>query len=163
MKFLCVACDESMKIEETKGPEGGSLTVIFGCPACQRRVALLTNPMETQIVRSLDVTIGERQGMSEPMGFVRSSLAVKREDVPAAGQPVSTGAGCPFTSIVNDAFDRQGSKGPIWTEEAADRLNNIPGFARSWAQKGIEQYAREKGYQKITPEVMDEVRERFGM
>ena len=164
MKFLCVTCDEPMKIQETKGPEDGSLTVIFGCPTCRRLVALLTNPIETQIVRSLDVKIGGQQAPPDPMRFVRSTLAATREEVPSASQPTSTGSGCPFTSIANSAFERQTPVyRAVWTEEAAQRLNNIPSFVRSWAQKGIEEYAQEKGYQKITPEVMDEVRERFGM
>ncbi len=164
MKFLCVPCDEPMKIQETKGPEDGSLTVIFGCPTCRRQVALLTNPIETQIVRSLDVKIGGQQAPPDPMRFVRSTLAAMREEVPSASQPTSTGSGCPFTSIANSAFERPTPiYRAVWTEEAAQRLNNIPSFARSWAQKGIEEYAQEKGYQKITPEVMDEVRERFGM
>jgi light-independent protochlorophyllide reductase subunit B len=53
--------------------------------------------------------------------------------------------------------------GAIWTEEAAERLSNIPSFVRSWAQRGIEQYARDKGYQRVTVEVMEEARQRFGM
>jgi len=164
MKFLCVPCDQPMKMQETQGPDDGSLTVLFGCPGCQRQVALLTNPIETQIVRSLDVKIGGGQASSDPMMFVRSALAAKREDVPSAGEPIPTGSGCPFTSIANAAFQQQGRPpGVLWTEEAAQRLNNIPSFARSWAQKGIEEYAREKGHQKITVEVMDEARERFGI
>ena len=164
MKFLCLPCDEPMKIQETKGPEEGSLTVIFGCPVCSRQVALLTNPIETQIVRSLDVKIGGQQAPSDPMGFVRSTLASMREEVPSAGGPTAAESGCPFTSIANAAFERQTpAHGAIWTEEAAQRLNNIPSFVRSWAQKGIEKYAQEKGYQKITAEVMDEARERFGI
>ncbi len=164
MKFLCVPCDEPMKIQETKGPEEGSLTVIFACPVCSRQVALLTNPIETQIVRSLDVKIGGEQAPTDPMRFVRSTLASMREEVPLGGDPRATGSGCPFTSIANAAFERQTPPhGAIWTEEAAQRLNNIPGFVRSWAQKGIEQYAKERGYQKITAEVMDEARDRFGM
>lgn len=164
MKFLCVSCDEAMRLQETKGPEEGSLTVVFGCPACARQVALLTNPMETQLVRSLDVKIGGQQVAHDPMAFVRSSLAVKRDEVPSVDEPSAAGSGCPFTSIANSAFERTGSMGgAIWSEEAAERLNNIPGFVRSWAQKGIEQYAQEKGYAKITVEVMDEVKQRFGM
>ena len=164
MKFLCVPCDEPMKITETKGPEEGSLTLVFGCPTCRRQVALLTNPMETQMVRSLDVKIGGQQAPHDPMAFVRSSLAVKREEVPSPSEPSSAGSGCPFTSIANSAFERQDSMGgAIWSEEAAERLNNIPSFVRSWAQKGIEQYAREKGYQRVTVEVMEEARQRFGM
>ena len=164
MKFLCVPCDEPMKIQETTGPEDGSLTVVFSCPTCRRQVALLTNPMETQMVRSLDVKIGGEQAPSDPMRFVRSTLTTMREEVPSADQPTAIGAGCPFTPIANAAFEQQApSHGAIWTEEAAQRLNNIPSFVRSWAQKGIEKYAEEKGYQKITAEVMDEVRDRFGM
>ena len=165
MKFLCVPCDEPMKIQETKGPYEGSLSVIFNCPTCRRQVALLTNPMETQIVRSLDVKIGGSHAPYDPMAFVRSALVAQRGDAPSAGQPASTGSACPFTSIANAAFEGQGgvADGAIWTEAAAHRLNKIPGFVRSWAQKGIEQYAREKGYPKITVEVMEEARERFGM
>jgi hypothetical protein len=153
-----------MKIQETSGPEDGSLTVTFGCPACQRQVALLTNPMETQIVRALDVKVGGIRPAADPMTFVRSTLASMRDETPAVGQPASTGSACPFTSIANAAFEAQSaSGGAIWTEEAAERLNAIPGGVRSWAQKGIEQYARERGYPKITIEVMEEARARFGM
>lgn len=165
MKFLCVSCDEPMKLDGTEGPVEGSLTVIFGCPTCSRQVALLTNPLETQLVRSLDVKIGEQPAPFDPMAFVRSNLAAARGQGPSAGAPTSSsGSGCPFTAIANAAFERQdAARGAIWTEEAARRLNNIPSFARPWAQKGIEEYAREKGYEKVTVQVMDEVRERFGM
>ncbi|MGH7427208.1 MAG: hypothetical protein ACREJ4_02405 [Candidatus Methylomirabilaceae bacterium] len=91
MKFLCVSCDEAMKIQETSGPEEGSLTVTFGCPTCQRQVALLTNPMETQIVRALDVTVGGNRPAPDPMAFVRSALASKRDEPSVAGQPTSRG------------------------------------------------------------------------
>jgi hypothetical protein len=153
-----------MKIHETKGPDEGSLSVIFGCPTCGRQVAMLTNPFETQIVRSLDVNIGGGPASSDPMGFVRSNLATMREGVSQPGQAPSTGSSCPFTAIANAAFERGGQgHNAVWTEEAARRLNNIPGFVRSWAQKGIENYAQEKGYRKITVEVMEEARERFGV
>ncbi|MBI5756140.1 MAG: PCP reductase family protein [Nitrospirae bacterium] len=48
-----------------------------------------------------------------------------------------------------------------WTEEAESRLENIPPFARPMVKTGIEKLAMEKGYKKITSEVMDEARERF--
>ena len=44
MKFLCIACDEAMRHTSTAGPDEGSLTVTFSCPACHHRVAMLTNP-----------------------------------------------------------------------------------------------------------------------
>lgn len=167
MKFLCVPCDQPMTIQETRGPEEGSLSVVFGCPICSRQVALLTNPLETQLVRSLDVKIGGGPAPTDPMAFVRSNLAAAHEQGPSAGAPTSSagsGSGCPFTAIANAAFERNArERGAIWTEEAATRLNNIPSFARSWAKKGIEEHARQKGYEKITVEVMEEVRERFGM
>ena len=34
MKFLCVNCDVAMSLVETRGPDRGSMTVVFGCPAC---------------------------------------------------------------------------------------------------------------------------------
>ena len=74
MKFLCVKCDEGMKFEESKGPEEGSVTIVFRCPECSGRVALLTNPMETQLVRSLDVQIGGRTESPIPMESLREGL-----------------------------------------------------------------------------------------
>ncbi|HLC43424.1 MAG TPA: hypothetical protein VJO34_17595 [Methylomirabilota bacterium] len=60
MKFLCVSCDEPMKFSGSEGPDEGSLSVTFGCPNCGYQVAMLTNPFETQMVRSLGVKIGGR-------------------------------------------------------------------------------------------------------
>jgi len=47
-----------------------------------------------------------------------------------------------------------------WTEEAQKRLERIPSFARGMVVKGVEAYARSKGYREITPELMKEVREK---
>src|SRR2546426_5551965 len=58
MKFLCLDCDAPMKLHSTEGPDEGSLTVTFRCPECGFRVAMLTNPFETQMVRSLGVKVG---------------------------------------------------------------------------------------------------------
>lgn len=74
MKFLCVECDEAMRLEGTEGPDRGSMTVVFTCPSCGRRTAMLTNTMETQVVRSLGVKIGGRTVPSEPMEMVRGNL-----------------------------------------------------------------------------------------
>src|SRR5438309_7136402 len=60
MKFLCLDCDQPMKLHSTEGPEEGSLSVTFRCPECGFRVAMLTNPFETQMVRSLGVKVGGR-------------------------------------------------------------------------------------------------------
>ncbi|HWP49367.1 MAG TPA: radical SAM protein [Candidatus Limnocylindrales bacterium] len=47
-----------------------------------------------------------------------------------------------------------------WTDEAKKRLEMIPSFARGMVIKGVEGYARSKGYSVITPELMKEVREK---
>ncbi len=79
MKFLCVACDEAMKlVEAADTPHGDSLTVIFRCPRCECRVALLTNPAETQLVHSLGVAIGGRAAPPQALESMRATLAEAR-------------------------------------------------------------------------------------
>jgi nucleotide-binding universal stress UspA family protein len=55
---------------------------------------------------------------------------------------------------------QNGSRIP-WTMKAEHRLERIPSMVRPVAKRAIEEYAREKGYREVTPEVMDEVREKF--
>lgn len=79
MKFLCVVCDEPMKFVEAVGPsQEGSVTIVFRCPRCEQKVAMLTNPWETQLVRSLGVAIGGRTAAHEPLESVRAGLAESR-------------------------------------------------------------------------------------
>src|SRR5437764_12517800 len=80
MKFLCVECDRQMQFEERQLPGDGTLAAAFKCPACGRVVALLTNPMETQLVASLGVKIGGRTIDEKPLETVRSNGASGRED-----------------------------------------------------------------------------------
>jgi len=80
MKFLCVECDEPMKLERSAGPDEGSLTVTFGCPQCGWRVAMLTNPFETQLIRSLGVKVGGRAAPAAPFEQLRSSMAHQRSE-----------------------------------------------------------------------------------
>lgn len=169
MKFLCVPCDEAMKLEEVEGPDQGSLAVTFCCPQCLHRISLLTNPWETQLVKALDVKIGGRSVPSEPLEFTRSSLAREREgafiDMSTVGRQqsvVDQAGGCPFAAMVRGAEEPLAEE-PLWTGEAERRLERIPSFVRSWAKKAIEGFAREKGYRTITEEVMDEAREKIGM
>lgn len=81
MKFLCMSCDEQMKIKETRGPDEGSITVIFQCPGCGWESGMLTNPYETQIVRALNVKIGpqakEPTSTTEPVIQDSSSSRVQ--------------------------------------------------------------------------------------
>ncbi|MEK7849128.1 MAG: hypothetical protein AAB270_09430 [Chloroflexota bacterium] len=48
------------------------------------------------------------------------------------------------------------------TPEAVERLQRIPGFIRGKVKLALEAWAREKGDNLVTPELMGEVRERMG-
>jgi len=160
MKFLCVECDEAMKLKETKDPVDRSITVVFQCPSCKKEMAMLTNPMETQVVGSLGVSIGSKPAPSQPMAGIKKSLAEKRDEV---SETEDSGSKCPFTEVVADAFAKQASEKIGWTKEAEERLNRIPSFIRPMAKKGIEQYAAENGHSQINDEVMDAVKDVYGM
>ena len=74
MKFLCVDCDSQMALSETRGPDQGSMTVVFTCKSCERQIAMLTNAQETQMVHSLGVKIGGRKSEPRSMETIRGSL-----------------------------------------------------------------------------------------
>ncbi|MEE2673899.1 MAG: PCP reductase family protein [Myxococcota bacterium] len=140
MKFLCVSCDEPMKLIDTQPPERGSLTVLYRCSTCSHEIAMLTNPYETQVVGSLGVEIG------------------------ADGE--STGESkCPFSGVVRDLETPLGESngGVSWTTEASSRLESIPEFARPMARTGIEKFAAERGLARIDAQVLEQAREFFGM
>jgi hypothetical protein len=149
-----------MKLKETKDPVDGSITVLFQCPSCEREIAMLTNPMETQVVGSLGVSIGPKTEPSQPMEGIKKSLAEKKEDV---FDTSNSGSKCPFTDVVSDAFAKQNSTGIEWTKDAEERLKRIPSFIRPMAKKGIEQYANENGFSQIDNKVMDAVKDMYGM
>ena len=67
MKFLCLECDKAMDFAERQLPGDGTLVAVFKCPGCGREMAMLTNPMETQLVSSLGVKIGGREVPAQPM------------------------------------------------------------------------------------------------
>src|SRR4029434_4560610 len=100
MKFLCLDCDEPMKLHSTTGPDEGSLTVTFRCPECGFRVAMLTNPFETQMVRSRGVATEK----PTPFEHVRTMMAEPRADA-FEGQVAGTAGeapACPFAAMVNE-------------------------------------------------------------
>ncbi|MEM6445360.1 MAG: PCP reductase family protein [Cyanobacteria bacterium J06642_2] len=49
-----------------------------------------------------------------------------------------------------------------WTAAALEKLRSIPFFARSQARQYIEQLARDRDLDAITPEFVDEARKTFG-
>ncbi|MBI4421874.1 MAG: hypothetical protein HY560_13705, partial [Gemmatimonadetes bacterium] len=90
MKFLCIDCDQQMSFEERQVPGDGTFAAAFRCPSCGRRVALLANPMETQLVGSLGVKIGGRTLDEQPLELVRSKM-VGRDEAFAEGHQGQVG------------------------------------------------------------------------
>ena len=165
MKFLCLDCDEPMKLHSTTGPDEGSLNVTFRCPECGFRVAMLTNPFETQMVKSLGVKVGGASAPAAPFQHITASMAGARPDafegdIPATSE--ATGRGCPFGAMVNEAAGEPAVT-VTWTPEAAARVANIPSFIRPMAKKAIERFAEAQGYPTVTEAVMDEARTAIGM
>jgi hypothetical protein len=158
MKFLCVACDQPMKLRSVDDSGGGSLSVLYGCPTCDAGFAMLTNPFETEMVQSLGVKIGPAAAGGEMAEGARTA---------------SAGGKCPFSGMVAGMGPESdqaaaparpaGIIGPIWTAEALSRLEGIPEFVRPMARQGIEHYAQSEGYSEIDEKVLAEARRRFGM
>jgi hypothetical protein len=144
MKFLCVLCDQPMKLVEMAPPDRGALSIVYECPECAHRVAMLTNPLETQVVTSLGVQIGPGQG-----------------DI----------SKCPFSGMVQEmtggaagaGADPEAKRAVTWTTAALERLQRIPDFVRPMARSGIEKYAEEKGLAEVDEAVLDHAKDFFGM
>jgi hypothetical protein len=145
MKFLCVECDKQMTFEERALPGDGTLAATFKCPACGRVVAMLTNPMETQLVASLGVQIGGRGVPVQPLETVRGMISTGREDAFADDPAVAT------TTAV------------VWSADAQERLSRVPSFVRGMVKKIYGDYAKERGITEITTTVMDTARAELGL
>lgn len=52
---------------------------------------------------------------------------------------------------------------PLWTEEAEERLKKVPSFVRNMVRNAVERYAIEQDRREITPDMMDEVKQKAGM
>jgi hypothetical protein len=155
MKFLCVGCDEVMSFAERQLPGDGTMAAIFACPRCGREVAMLTNPMETQLVSSLGIRVGGREVPEQPMEVIRSQLAAGRED--AFDDDVAAAA-------AGKEGAAPGAAGRIvWSDDAQQRLANVPGFVRGMVKRIYTDYARERGIAEITPAVMDRARRDLGL
>lgn len=164
MKFLCVACDEPMKLQSVDSSGGGALSVLYQCPTCSQRTAMLTNPLETEMVQSLGVKIGPAEAGGAVAEGARAAPAATAGDAPdqAAAGAVSR---CPFSGVVREMEEaaQAAPTGPVWSAAALSRLEGIPEFVRPMARQGIEHYARSNGYAEIDEQVLEEARTRFGM
>jgi hypothetical protein len=163
MKFLCLSCDEGMKLETASGPHDGSLEATFVCPRCRYRVAMLTNPWETQLVQTLGVKVGGRAAPTSPYEGVLGSLVQSEGggQGPSGDEPSSLG--CPFTDMLRQAEQPGSLPGVLWSDAARIRVERIPSFIRPMVQRAIERYAMEQGHHLITDGIMDEARSKLGM
>lgn len=147
MKFLCVPCDQVMAFAERQIPGDGTLAAVFSCPSCEREMAMLTNPYETQLVSGLGIKIGGRTVPEQPLELMRSTLdggradAFQEEEAPAAVRP---GA-------------------PSWSPEALQRLEHVPSFVRGMVKRIYADWAKESGIGELTPDVMDRARTELGL
>jgi len=144
MKFLCIDCDQQMGFAERELPGDGTLAAVFTCPGCGRAVAMLTNPMETQLVASLGVQIGGRSVPEQPLELTRRQLEGGREDAFKETAPAPAGL-------------------PRWDVAANERLERVPAFVRGMVKRIYTDYARERGIAVVTPEVMDTARRELGL
>ena len=150
MKFLCLDCDAQMDFAERREPGDGTFAAAFTCPRCNRSVALLANPMETQLVGSLGVKIGGRTLDAPPFELARGTMR-GRDDAFVDEEPQAAGPA-------------PGPRVPLtWSAEARERLLRVPGFVRGMVKRIYADYAVQRGIGEITPEVMDRARTELGL
>ncbi|TKB63846.1 MAG: hypothetical protein E8D48_02705 [Nitrospira sp.] len=185
MKFVCLNCETYMNFEKVEKPGEGTLGVFFGCPSCNAKFSMVTNPGETQMVSSLGVKLGGRTVEAEPFEMTKGTL--KTEATPAPGQmaaylnekiqggqpAVSVAAaspakasekasGCPFSAMVaemgltNSGKPANGASEFTWTADAKEKLDRLPAFVKPMVQGSVETYARKQGFKTITLQVMDD-------
>jgi hypothetical protein len=141
VKFLCITCDAVMEFAERQTPGDGTFTAVFRCPSCEREIAMLANPMETQLVSGLGIKVGGRTVPEQPFEVATTAIAEGRPDAFAEERTVRVG----------------------WSEAATDRLQNVPSFVRGMVKRIYADYARERGIAEITPAVMDRARSELGL
>jgi hypothetical protein len=145
MKFLCIGCDEQMGFTERRQPGDGTFAAAFACPRCGHVVALLANPMETQLVGALGVRIGGSAldaDETPPMALTRAAVETARESFVDARPPAPR---------------------PAWSPEALERLARVPGFVRGMVKRIYGDWAADRGIALVTPDVMDRARTELGL
>lgn len=152
MKFLCLECDEQMIFEQRQIPGDGTLAAAFRCPSCERIVAMLTNPMETQLVSSLGIKIGGSEVPEQPLALVRSEVVGGREDAFVDSEPTNAPE---LVESVPGAV--------VWSLAAVERLDGVPRFVRGMVKRIYADYAKENGISEITPAIMDQARTDLGL
>jgi Proto-chlorophyllide reductase 57 kD subunit len=135
MKFVCLNCETYMNFEKVEKPGEDTLGVFFGCPSCNAKFSMVTNPGETQMVSSLGVKLGGRTVAAEPFEMTRgtlkdeatavsSQMAAHLNEKIQGGQPAAatataapatkpgekSGGGCPFSAMVAEMGLTSGGK-----------------------------------------------------
>lgn len=151
MKFLCIDCDTQMTFSERDEPGDGTFAASFTCPRCGRAVALLANPMETQLVGALGVRIGGRalDSAAPPLELTRGAMRGREDAFEDEGREKGEGGSV--------------APRPAWTIDAEERLARVPGFVRGMVKRIYGDYAVERGIAEITPAVMDRARVELGL
>ncbi len=162
MKFLCLDCDDVMGFSERQLPGDGTLAAVFTCGSCGREMAMLTNPMETQLVSSLGVQIGGRGVPSQPMELARTSMDGGRDDAFSLSEDIPQIPADAQTTDGEPAGD--GFHGRVtWSPEALGRLDRVPSFVRGMVKRIYTDWAQQQSVSEITPEVMDRARTELGL
>ena len=145
------------------------MAAVFRCPACDREVAMLTNPMETQLVSGLGIKVGGRTVPAQPMELTRASIEGGRADAFEDEEALQdTDAGSP-SGASYDSIDpaEESASHPMgrvaWSADATDRLGRVPSFVRGMVKRIYADYARERGIAEITPAMMDRARTELGL
>lgn len=165
MKFLCIECDDVMGFAERQLPGDGTMAAVFTCPSCEREIAMLANPMETQLVSSMGVKVGGREVPEQPMELVRGNLADGRadafedDDAAAASEGAATSEG----AAASDAGAPARAGRVEWSDDAVERLGRVPSFVRGMVKRIYTDYAREREIGLITPAIMDRARTDLGL
>ncbi len=129
---------------------------------------LVTNERLDQAIKKLLPThmqlimgIGTAEELA--LAEVKAQEAMKRThvegneaDSPPAVPTISTT--CPYTGHVQTR-ERTVADPVVWTEEAFQRLRNVPLIARPLARNTVERFAREHDVWRVTTTVMDENKE----
>ena len=161
MKFLCLGCDQVMSFAERQIPGDGTLVAVFRCPSCEREMAMLTNPYETQLVSGLGIKIGGRTVPEQPLELLRTSLEGGRADAfDEGGSPRAA-------TLAGDVPRPDGSTARpgrlAWSPDALERLERVPSFVRGMVKRIYADWAGERGVIEMTPEVMDRARTELGL
>tara|TARA_B100000676_G_C17715293_1_gene648473 strand:- start:267 stop:695 length:429 start_codon:yes stop_codon:yes gene_type:complete len=139
-----------MDFAERQIPGDGTLAAVFECGSCDREVAMLTNPMETQLVSSMGVKIGGREVPAQPMELARTSMEGGSEDVfDPTDEPVQDQTAHPLRVT--------------WTSEAVGRLDNVPSFVRGMVKRIYTDWAQQNGVNEMNPKIMDRARSELGL